>query len=358
MTVNKLKVLIVSTGLSMSGAERVIYYICKELSKNLDVILLTNEEIVNFYSGLNIQIESFGPIDTNGIISTERTLTAYKKTLIQIIHKHQPNIIHAHSDLPIRLIGRTKTSTPIIITFHGTDLYHFTHKRNPIYWLTVGNEFNRAISQAKYITTVSKQMLISSKLSQVKNAITVSNGVDINVFKRFIPLQKRTDSVIFAGRLIDIKGINEIMAVVRMLPNTNFYFAGSGPLESIVNGENAIKLGQLGEAQLAKEFNKHRMAIFLSHHEGFPLIGLESMASGTVPIATNDGFSEYITSNFNGFIVDKDDAIGISNLIRQNINNPLLSKMSDSSHLTAQKYSWGKVATKYMTLYRKALDNK
>lgn len=105
-------------------------------------------------------------------------------------------------------------------------------------------------------------------------------------------------SVIYAGRLIENKGIHLILAMARHNPSIRFEFAGQGSLEGLIRGQaktlsNVVYHGFISSpAQLANIFNRSQIVLLPSlrtetWEELFGISLIEAMACGCVPIVTN-----------------------------------------------------------------------
>ena len=91
------------------------------------------------------------------------------------------------------------------------------------------------------------------------------------------------DYVLYFGRFSEEKGIGTLIKVCKELPDVQFIFAGTGPLEETVNGIKNIKnVGfQKGEA-LEKLIREARFSIYPSEwYENCPFSVMESQMYGT-----------------------------------------------------------------------------
>ena len=99
------------------------------------------------------------------------------------------------------------------------------------------------------------------------------------------------DYVLYFGRFSEEKGIGTLIKVCKELPDVQFIFAGTGPLEETVNGIKNIKnVGfQKGEA-LEKLIREARFSIYPSEwYENCPFSVMESQMYGTPVLGANIG---------------------------------------------------------------------
>lgn len=125
------------------------------------------------------------------------------------------------------------------------------------------------------------------------------NFVDRVEFKEVV----KKDYVLYFGRFSEEKGIGTLIDVCKELPDVQFVFAGTGPLEETINGiKNINNVGfQKGEA-LEKLIREARFSIYPSEwYENCPFSVMESQMYGT-PVLGADigGIPELIQSGKTG----------------------------------------------------------
>nr|WP_246543427.1 glycosyltransferase family 4 protein [Novosphingobium profundi] len=122
------------------------------------------------------------------------------------------------------------------------------------------------------------------------------NGVDTALFHPFAPDERAERMAhvraahglpgdrplaLFAGRLVEKKGLPVLRALARLRPDVTFALAGTGPLDPAQWGlANVHPLGALDRATLAALYRSADALVLPSVGEGFPLVVQEAMASG------------------------------------------------------------------------------
>ena len=102
---------------------------------------------------------------------------------------------------------------------------------------------------------------------------------------------EKKDYVLYFGRFSEEKGIGTLIEVCKKLPDVQFIFAGTGPLEEEINGISNIKnVGfQKGE-DLEKLIREARFYIYPSEwYENCPFSVMESQMYGTPVLGANIG---------------------------------------------------------------------
>lgn len=102
---------------------------------------------------------------------------------------------------------------------------------------------------------------------------------------------RKKNYVLYFGRFSEEKGINTLIKVCKELPDVQFIFAGTGPLEDKVNGASNIQnVGfKKGEA-LEKLIREARFSIYPSEwYENCPFSVMESQMYGTPVLGADIG---------------------------------------------------------------------
>jgi glycosyltransferase involved in cell wall biosynthesis len=169
-------------------------------------------------------------------------------------------------------------------------------------------------------------------------------------------VKQKENIILFAGRYIDWKGINEMINVAKQLPQYEFWFAGQGPLDNKIKGNNIKNLGFKTTKELVKLYNQATICIYPSWHEPFGNVAREAMACQKAVIATPKGFSETIENGKDGIIIPAKDEDALKNAILDLMTHEKKRKMLEkNARKKALKYSWDKVAEKYYQLCKEAV---
>ena len=134
----------------------------------------------------------------------------------------------------------------------------------------------------------------------------------------------KKDYVLYFGRFSEEKGIGTLIEVCRMLPEIQFIFAGTGPLEEKISGIGNIKnVGfQSGEA-LEKLIREALFSIYPSEwYENCPFSVMESQMFGT-PVLGADigGIPELIEEGKTGELFESGNAGELAEKIKYLWNN-------------------------------------
>lgn len=117
------------------------------------------------------------------------------------------------------------------------------------------------------------------------------------VLRNFVDMHVKTgnvakeDYILYFGRYSQEKGILTLLEACKKLPDINFHFAGSGPLEKEIEKVGNTKvLGFLEGEELENEIAKAQLVVFPSEwYENCPFTVMESQLCGTPVLGTDLG---------------------------------------------------------------------
>jgi glycosyltransferase involved in cell wall biosynthesis len=118
-----------------------------------------------------------------------------------------------------------------------------------------------------------------------------------------------------------------------------------------VEGERVRWLGEIGDAELARQYREAACVAYTSLYEGFGLPVLEAMASGTSVVApAGPPFSEFADGIAIG--VDARDPNSIAAGLREAIERR--GELGPRGRERAREYSWRRAAKAHLDVYREA----
>lgn len=173
----------------------------------------------------------------------------------------------------------------------------------------------------KYIDTI----ICCSEFLKTKmdtNPLFATKTVAMHNFVERVELKEveKQDYVLYFGRYSEEKGINTLVETCNSLPDIQFVFAGSGPLEDKVNKlKNVKNVGfQTGEA-LDTLIREAKFSLCPSEvYENCPFSVMESQQRGTPVVGANiGGIPELITEDMNGRLFTSKDSKQLAIIIRE-----------------------------------------
>lgn len=169
-------------------------------------------------------------------------------------------------------------------------------------WMGVYKQIDKVICCSHFMKTK-----LDTNPVFVDKTVAMHNFVDRVESKRV----DKKDYVLYFGRFSQEKGIATLIRVAKELPEIPFIFAGSGPLEHLLEGVPNIKnVGfQRGEA-LEKLIREARFTVYPSEwYENCPFSVMESQMYGTSVLGANiGGIPELIRAGETGELFESANA--------------------------------------------------
>lgn len=153
---------------------------------------------------------------------------------------------------------------------------------------------------AAYVDTLFKDGL--SRTSTFPIGIDTSRfrpaaGRDRQAARALLGLPAEEPLVLFAGRLVEKKGVSIVLDVCRRLPNVRFVLTGDGPLRVRLSEvpPNVVWHRTVAPDHMPAYYHAADCFILPSHGEGLPLVVQEAMASGLpVVISADEPYAEHL----------------------------------------------------------------
>jgi glycosyltransferase involved in cell wall biosynthesis len=188
------------------------------------------------------------------------------------------------------------------------------------------------------------QMATKADLSEKVRAKTrvIPNGIHLHCAKR-----TEGSKVIYVGRLVPDKGVADLIAALRQIPEVELIVVGDGPdrvqLEALAAGSPATFVGRVPHNRVVDYLSQARLLVLPSYlRDGLPNVILEAMSCGVPVVATNTaGIPDVVIHGETGLLYEIGDiqqmAISIRRLFA---DDELHRKLSEASLQRVQAYSW------------------
>lgn len=251
---------------------------------------------------------------------------------------------------------------PILVNFHGLEMFQkpasFSERlkayllKSPVKWNLTQADY--CISYGGKITSLLTSIGISdSKIIVLPGAVSDNTVLE----KRNLPINKK---LVFVGRYERRKGVEELMEVVKSIPDLEISFVGSIPPSKKIKRANVQYYGEVKETEtLNKILDEHTFIISPSHSEGMPNVLLEGMSRGLIPIATNVGAVGELVDSTNGFLIEPKDV----DAIRKSIASALALGQDEVQQLSAQsiqkiksEFTWSQISAETLEKFQRVLE--
>lgn len=219
-------------------------------------------------------------------------------------------------------------------------------------------------SKQDIINIYNEEKIDTQLIERIK---VIGNGVDID--KNDLEEYKLKDfekiSIGFLGRWSEEKRpqifLETAKRIKKQFPDVEFLMAGTGMKSNIdsINESGTKFLGEItNKEDLKSLYKKLNFVVISSVYEGFPMVIIESMIHGAIPICTDvGGIHEHITNMENGILIDDVNEeelieafiIELSYLIK---NKDVIKKISNNAfNYSVENFSIDKFSQSYQKLF-------
>jgi glycosyltransferase involved in cell wall biosynthesis len=308
-----------------------------------------------------------------------RVFNFFLRSVINAVDDFKPDLIHVqHISVLLWIANFIKALYGInfIVTSHGTGVLAASENKT---YIPLSQD---ALGKAKKIVAVSGDtrdwlLEIFGKDFWRKTRI-IPGGIYLDNFpteKKIRIINKKyklkgKKVVLFSGKLTPQKGVFYLIEAAQDIKG-DVYIIGDGPerknLEDLVYKfklHNVHFLGYMGDdkKEELEEFY-YRADVFIAPSvwdEPLGLVILEAMAAKTPVIATKKGgIPLAVKDGINGFLIRAKNSRQIAEACNKLLeNDELRKKIGNTARETVKKkFTWKKIAQKYIRIYRKAYKN-
>ncbi len=315
------------------------------------------------------------PIPSSGSIIRVTISLRLASTIKEVLEREKFDIIHLHEPFMPMLcsaILRFSDSTNIG-TFHAWDGKPGYNVGKPISTWMIRRRLHKLAGRI----AVSKMAQTYVSKHVPGHYDIIPNGIDVERFSPDVPpIEEFCDgkqNILFLGRLERRKGaiylIKAYQKVKQEIPNSRLIIAGPGtrlrkPYEKWIKNQglkDVVFVGYVSEDDKPRYYKTADVYCSpATSRESFGIVLLEAMAVGTPVVASNiDGYNGVVTHGEDGLLVPPRDTVSLAQtLITVLSDETLRQKLAARARLTAEEYSWERVAQKVFDYYIEALESK
>lgn len=294
------------------GAEKVHANIVNALkNKKCTVIFTKGSATNNMYQ----YFEGVGEIvELNSILNKRQNWISNKlnKSIVRSINQSKSlrNLFSSNSEYFYQLLPElspTVTKNDLFHNFFENDSREQS-VANSVEFITNRIVINKA-AKNDLIKIYEKKGIHTSFQSNIK---IINNGINL-VKPYFIKKDVTNVKIGYIGRWCFEKRPELFLSIAKQVkikyPFVSFVMAGSGMKSNIdlINNAGVEFLGDIiSEESLNEIYRGLHFIVLPSIYEGFPMVFMEAMACGVIPITTNlEGIKEHITTDYNGILIDE-----------------------------------------------------
>lgn len=354
-----MNILQLSRTMGQGGAEKVVFQISKELSKNNNVYVASTGGIFEEkLENIGVKCIKIPDMNSKNIFLIIKTLI----TLFSIIKKYDIQIIHSHHRMAAfysRLIKCFYKNIKTIYTAHNV----FYNKKKLLRFSLKDSKII-AVGDSVKTNLIDVYGLNGKEIKVIYNSIEKKENGEKPCDEIFL---HRENKILIGniGRLNEQKGIDifikAISDIIKYNKNVIGIIVGEGKEElklkelvKVLNIEKNIKF--LGfRTDVTEIIEQLDFIVLSSRWEGLPLTIIETFMMKKTMIASNiNGNNEIIKDGYNGLLFEKDNIKELSEKINMIIHdNKLRNKLSDNARKTYnEKFIYSKFIEDYKALYK------
>jgi glycosyltransferase involved in cell wall biosynthesis len=225
--------------------------------------------------------------------------------LYKLCNKENIKVIHAHWLIPtavgpILYKSWFNKGIKIVCTAHGTDVNSFNGALGNIVkkWILKRTDAITAVSQA--LAQNLKKTVPSSRI------LVYPMGVHTSIFSPEAKNEELTRThkiegpyILYVGEIISSKGVGFLIEampnVLKKFPKYSLVLVGQGIMENELKlscqklgiAENVVFTGAIPNIELPAFFASAELFVLPSLSEGWPVVVMEALSSGTMPLVTD-----------------------------------------------------------------------
>lgn len=208
---------------------------------------------------------------------------------------------------------------PIVLKFHGDDARIFPFQ-NPLCMSMTRSMIRRS----DYILTASDDIrtILISLGALPDRTSALHSGVDTSFFNRMsrdivrqkLGLSPDKTIFLFIGRLVEWKGLNEILSVAPLCPESLFVFIGPGTVPP--HTENCRFAGSLQPESVRDWYNAADCLLLPTYTDAVPTSVMEAFSCELPAVVTNiGGCPEIVEHGKNGLIIPVRDVVALRDAV-------------------------------------------
>lgn len=242
--------------------------------------------------------------------------------------------------------------------------------------LSFGEYAHEHLKRVRFAGLLSRIRFWIAPSAYVRSVYEAEMGVSVRVLphgtdfhEHRLPKENGKGIVLYAGRLVDTKGVEVLLAALvqlrTRLPGAVLWIAGNGPCESDLRATaGALGLGEsvlfLGHCSRDRLIELHQQVDVLAAPalwpEPLPLTVLEAMALGTPVVATAvGGHGDAVVDGWNGRLVPPGNPDALAAALQAVLSQTSLRESYEAAALvSAERFRLAPLARELETLYGEA----
>jgi glycosyltransferase involved in cell wall biosynthesis/phosphoheptose isomerase len=289
-----------------------------------------------------------------------------------------PDVVHAHFWMSghAALLAAREVSVPVVQTFHALGVvkrrYQGDKDTSPPERFGIERDIVRRVDEI--VATCTDEVFELLRLGASRHKLTVVPcGVDLDRFRPDGPVEPRRPGVrrlLCVGRMVERKGIGNVIEALAALPDTELVVAGGPPRSELAADAEAQRLlavarqcgvaervdlrGRVDRTELPALLRSADVVVCAPWYEPFGIVPLEAMACGVPVVASAvGGMIDTIVDGVTGLHVSPRDPERLASALRPLLDDPAYRTVLGRAGVRRARrlYDWGRVATATLDVY-------
>jgi type III pantothenate kinase len=339
---------------------------------------------VSLCPGVEVEHVDAGPAATVPKDDLLPFMPEFGRYLERAWRRRRPDVIHAHFWMSghAALLAAEPLGVPVVQTFHALGVVKRRHQGSADTSPAQRLEIERGIvaRAARVLPTCSDEVFELLRLGADNSRMhVVPCGVDLALFHPDGPVEEHPPDrrrLLYVGRLVQRKGVGNVISALPRLPGVELVIAGGPPRERLREDAEARRLldlaaelgvadrvdlrGRLDRDELPALIRSADAVVTVPWYEPFGIVPLEAMACGVPVIATAvGGMIDSVVDDQTGVHVPPRDPERLAEAISELMADPRARRVYGSAGVKRVRrlYDWRRVAAQALDVYEAVVED-
>jgi type III pantothenate kinase len=302
----------------------------------------------------------------------------FAERLVEAWAVDRPDVVHAHFWMSgyAALLAARERPVPVVQTFHALGVvkrrYQGDEDTSPPERFEIERDIVRRADEI--VATCTDEVFELVRLGAARSKLTVVPcGVDLDLFAPEGTRRRRRAGmrrVLCVGRLVQRKGIGNVIEALARIPDTELVVAGGPRREELAADPEALRLravaercgvadrvdlcGRVSRADLPALMRSADVVVCAPWYEPFGIVPLEAMACGVPVVASAvGGMIDTVVDGVTGVHIPPRDPDRLAGVLRGLLDDPQRREEFGQAGVRRARrlYDWGRVATATLDVY-------
>lgn len=308
-------------------------------------------------------------------------LPEFTAALADAWRTRRPDLVHAHFWMSgmVSLAAARPLRIPVVQTFHALGSVKRRHQgaadTSPEGRIAAERAVARQVDRV--IATSSDEVVELVRLgADRRRTVVIPSGVDTTTFSPDGPVLARNGRarLVVVGRLVRRKGVDEVIAALRFVPDTELLIAGGSPKQALDSDPDALRLrrvaaaagvadrvqllGSLRRDEVPPLLRSADVVVCVPWYEPFGIVPLEAMACGRPVVASAvGGIVDTVVDRVTGLLVPPRRPDVLATALRGLLSAPTTQMafgIAGRDRVLA-RYGWNHIAAATQAVYEEVL---